>query len=208
MLWSYAVHLTYKGDVPVWLLQPVVFCIINWKFCFCFRHFNLNSPWALETGLTRQIFSRAVLISFHCILLVQLLLFLISCYFCSLKFFSLTFLVSIIWYLKKKIPKPHNSQTCLMPPCTVWLLIFVCRALTSKAVQRETLPEAVRSRGSLGSRGWSSLPAHLPCKWLLENDFVPFWLCVPGSRIFSWKSLGTCTDCFFFFSLHSEFVHH
>lgn len=110
--------------------------------------------------------------------------------------------------LKKKIPKPHNSQTCLMPPCTVWLLIFVCRALTSKAVQRETLPEEVRSRGSLGSRGWSSLPAHLPCKWLLENDFVPFWLCVPGSRIFSWKSLGTCTDCLFFFSLHSEFVHH
>lgn len=206
MLWSYAVHLTYKGDVPVWLLQPVVFCIINWKFCFCFRHFNLNSPWALETGLTRQIFSRPVLISFHCILLVQLLLFLISCYFCSLKFFSLTFLVSVIWYLKKP-QKPHNSQTCLMPPCTVWLFVFLCRALTSKAVQSETLPEAVRFRGSLGSRGWSSLPAYLPFKWLLENYFVPFWLCMPSSRIFSWKSLGTCMDCFGFF-FHSEFVHH
>lgn len=48
MLWSYALNLTYKRCVPVWLLQPVVFYIINWKFCFCFRHFNLNSP--MSTG--------------------------------------------------------------------------------------------------------------------------------------------------------------
>lgn len=81
MLWSYVMNLTYKGDVPVWLLQTVVFCIINWKFCFCFRHFDPKSPWALDIGLTRQIFSRPVFISFPCILLVQLLLFLIFCCF-------------------------------------------------------------------------------------------------------------------------------
>lgn len=56
MLWSYALNLTYKRCVPVWLLQLVVFCVINWKFCFCFRHFNLDFPmsignWADHTDI-------------------------------------------------------------------------------------------------------------------------------------------------------------
>lgn len=83
----------------------------------------------------------------------------------------------------KKITN-HNVQTCLVPPCTVWLLIFVCRALTSKAVQRETLPEAAWSSGrpaSLGSRrlelpsSWPSLQ-ETAIKWFCALLTLPAWL--------------------------------
>lgn len=81
-----------------------------------------------------------------------------------------------------------------MTPCTVWLLIYVHRSLTFRAVQRTTLQEAARSGGR---------PA---CKQPPENDFVPFWLCRPVLRLlfffFFGKSLGSCiVRIFFFFSL-------
>lgn len=207
MLWSYAVHLTYKGDVPVWLLQPVVFCIINWKFCFCFRHFNLNSPWALETGLTRQIFSRAVLISFHCILLVQLLLFLISCYFCSLKFFSLTFLVSIIWYLKKNPKTPQQSN---LPHAPLYSLTFnIC----VQSSDFQSCSEGNSSRGGevQGQPGEQRLefPSSSPSlqvtarKWFCALLTLRAWLQDLFLEVF--RDLH---GLFFFFSLHSVFVHH
>lgn len=97
-------------------------------------------------------------------------------------------LLDILLFLSAKILFPDifsfshlilkNKQTTTVKPVScplVWLLIFVCRALTSKAVEKETLPEATRSRScptSLGSRR-----LELPSSWLSLQKTARKWFC-------------------------------
>lgn len=198
MLWSYALNLTYKRCVPVWLLQPVVFCVINWKFCFCFRHFNLNSPMSTGNWADRTDIFQA------CVNFLPLYLACPTASLFDLLLFSFTspeILFPDIFSFYNLVLK-KTSQTSLIPPCTVWLLIYVYRSLTSKGVQRETLQEAARSRGHPASTGRRRL--ELCSSWATPQATSRKWFCTlltPHACLegLFCKSLGTHIVCFFSF---------
>lgn len=157
MLWSYVLNLTHKRCVPVWLLQPVVFCIINWKFCFCFRHINLNSPMSTGNWADRRDIFQAC---------VKFLPPYLACSIASLfdlLLFSLASpeIVSFYNLILKKQPNLSHAPLYNLT-FNIFVQISHLQSCSEGNFKRQHGPEAVQPAWREG--GWSSTPAELLCK--------------------------------------------